>query len=142
MRYFLDTNVILYAYSTDASEYDKRDIARSILTQADWIISAQVLQEFYSNATRPKRGTIALMTHADAQAAVHGLARFATVALDAALIQQAIALRAQHQVSYWDAAIVAATLRSGARELLTEDLNAGQVFDGVTIVNPFKELRR
>lgn len=137
MRYFLDTNIILYAYSTDASESAKRDIARSILTQNNWGLSAQVLQEFYSNATKPKRGAPPLMSHADAQTTVQGLAEFTNVALDAALVQQAIALRQQHQISYWDAAIVAASMRSGAKELLTEDLNAGQVIEGVRVVNPF-----
>ncbi len=137
MRYFLDTNIILYAYSTDASESAKRDIARSILTQNNWGLSAQVLQEFYSNATKPKCGAPPLMGHADAQTTVQGLAEFTNVALDAALVQQAIALRQQHQISYWDAAIVAASMRSGAKELLTEDLNAGQVIEGVRVVNPF-----
>jgi predicted nucleic acid-binding protein len=137
MRYFLDTNIILYAYSTDASEAAKRDIARRILTQPDWSISAQVLQEFYSNATKPKRGTAPLMSHTDAQTTVQGLAQFTSVALDAVLVQQAIALRQQHQLSYWDAAIVAAAVRSGAKELMTEDLNAGQVIEGITVVNPF-----
>ena len=137
MRYFLDTNIILYAYSTDTTESAKRDIARSILTQADWCISAQVLQEFYSNATKPKRGTVPLMSHANALTTVLGLAQFTSVALDAALVLQAIALRESHQISYWDAAIVAAALRSGAKELVTEDLNAGQVIEGITLVNPF-----
>lgn len=137
MRYFLDTNIILYAYSTDANESAKRDIARSILTQADWSISAQVLQEFYSNATKPKRGMLPLMSHANAQTAVHGLAQYASVALDAALVQQAIALRHTHQISYWDAAIVAAAVRSGAKQLITEDLNAGQVIEDIMVVNPF-----
>ncbi len=137
MRYFLDTNVILYAYSTDPTEFAKRDIARSILTRADWCISAQVLQEFYSNATKPKRGHTPLMSHAHAQTTVLGLAHYTIVALDAALVQQAISLRESHQISYWDAAIVAAAIRSGAQELVTEDLNAGQAIEGIRVVNPF-----
>ncbi len=137
MRYFLDTNIILYAYSTDAAEFAKRDIARRILTHADWSISAQVLQEFYSNATKPKRGMVQLMSSNNAQTTVLGLAQYASVALDAALVQQAIVLCQSHQISYWDAAIIAAAVRSGAKELLTEDLNAGQVIEGITVVNPF-----
>jgi predicted nucleic acid-binding protein len=134
---FLDTNIILYAYSTTAAEFPKRDRARSIFKQADWCISAQVLQEFYGNATKPKRGLPPLMSHADAETAVLVLSSYATIALDAALVQEAITLRQRHQLSYWDGAIVAAAMRSGAKELLTEDLNAGQVIEGVRVVNPF-----
>jgi predicted nucleic acid-binding protein len=137
MRFFLDTNIILYAYSTDAAESAKRNTARRILTQGEWCISAQVLQEFYSNAIKPKRGTAPLMSHTDAQTTVQGLAQFTSVALDAVLVQQAITLRQQYQLSYWDGAIVAAAVRSGAQELLSEDMNAGQIMEGVRIVNPF-----
>ncbi len=42
-----------------------------------------------------------------------------------------------HQLSFWDALIVASALRSGAEELLTEDLQDGQRFDGLLVVNPF-----
>lgn len=57
--------------------------------------------------------------------------------LDASLVQQAIALHERHQLSYWDGAILAAAVRSGAKELLTEDLNAGQEIEGMRVVNPF-----
>ena len=42
------------------------------------------------------------------------------------------------QVSFWDGLIVAAAKRSGATELLTEDLNHGQDYGGIRAVNPFK----
>jgi len=42
-----------------------------------------------------------------------------------------------HRLSFWDALIVATATRCGATTLLTEDLNAGQVLEGVRIVNPF-----
>ena len=46
-------------------------------------------------------------------------------------------LKERFQVSLWDAMILAAAQASGARELLTEDLNAGQDYGGVRVVNPF-----
>ena len=52
------------------------------------------------------------------------------------LLQQALALQQRWQLSYWDAAVVAAAQQAGARELWTEDLTAGQDFDGVVVVNP------
>lgn len=138
---FLDTNIILYAYSTALQDVAKKQQAHKVMRQGNWCISAQVLQEFYSNAVKPKRGLQPLMNPADAQTALSGLASFASVALDTLLVTQAVALHQRHQVSYWDAAIIAAAVRSGATELLTEDLNAGQVIEGVRVVNPFVEVR-
>lgn len=133
---FLDTNVLLYAYSGDAQEATKCAIARELLVRGTWCISAQVLQEFYANAVRVRPGA-ALMSAAQAQATVARFAEFCTAHTDAKLVEQAIALSQRNQLSYWDAAIVIAAVRCGATELLTEDLNAGQVIEGVRVVNPF-----
>ena len=44
----------------------------------------------------------------------------------------------RNQLSFWDAMIVAAAVQGGATVLLTEDLNAGQLIEGVEVRNPFK----
>jgi predicted nucleic acid-binding protein len=131
---FLDTNILLYTISANPAESAKRQIAIDLVTPMDWVISAQVLQEFYANATRKRAGGISV------QAANTLLSQFlprAKVVVDATLVAQAAQLSQRHQISYWDAAIVAAAVRSGAQELITEDLNAGQVIEGVRVVNPF-----
>lgn len=131
---FLDTNILHYTISANPAESAKRQIAIDLVTPMDWVISAQVLQEFYANATRKRAGGISV------QAANTLLSQFlprAKVVVDATLVAQAAQLSQRHQISYWDAAIVAAAVRSGAQELITEDLNAGQVIDGVRLVNPF-----
>jgi predicted nucleic acid-binding protein len=53
------------------------------------------------------------------------------------LVRAAIALHDRYQLSYWDAAILAAAKQMGCRAVYSEDLNAGQDYDGVTVVNPF-----
>ena len=52
-------------------------------------------------------------------------------------MKQALAAARRWQVSYWDAAIIEAARMLDCDELMTEDLNAGQAFDGVMVVNPF-----
>jgi predicted nucleic acid-binding protein len=131
---FLDTNILIYAISRQAEDQDKRRMALSLIQPMDWYCSAQVLQEFYANAIKQHRGGI---SPSAAQALIERFATRAVVATDAALVQHAIDLSQRHQTSYWDGAIIAAALRCGADELLTEDLNAGQVIEGVRIVNPF-----
>ena len=49
---FLDTNVLLYAVSRAPAEAAKTARALSLLDADDWVISVQVLQEFYVQATR------------------------------------------------------------------------------------------
>ena len=46
--------------------------------------------------------------------------------------------KVRHQISYWDAAIIAAAEALGAREFYSEDLNDGQMYGSVRVVNPFK----
>ena len=54
------------------------------------------------------------------------------------LVFAAIEVKTRHQISYWDAAIIAAAEALGARELYSEDLNDGQDYGPVRVVNPFK----
>jgi predicted nucleic acid-binding protein len=48
-----------------------------------------------------------------------------------------VALPDEDLESLWDAMILAAAQSSGARELISEDLNAGQDCNGIRVVNPF-----
>ena len=52
---------------------------------------------------------------------------------------RAIDLQQKHRLSFWDSMIVQAALDAGCETLLTEDLNAGQRIESVTIVNPFEK---
>lgn len=131
---FVDTNILLYAISTDPEEAAKKQRARDILAQPDWGLSIQVLQEFYVNATRPPQPA---MRHEDAEAAIRQLLLHPTVDTHAALLLDALRLKARYQLSCWDAAIVAAAMQIGAATLYSEDLQDGQEFEGVKIVNPF-----
>ena len=52
---FADTDILLYAISRDPAKQDKAQRANDILAERDLALSAQVLQEFYVQATRPSR---------------------------------------------------------------------------------------
>ena len=104
----IDTNVLLYAISTDPAEVEKKQAARELLSGGDWGLSVQVLQEFYVNATRAPRPA---MTHADAEAAIRQLILRPVVENDVALMLEALRTQARYRLSYWDAAVVAAAKR-------------------------------
>ena len=133
-RAFVDTNVFIYAADEDAGA--KRDRARErigqLLREGRAVISTQVLQEFFVAATR-KLGIAAEA----ARQHVDVLAQLDTVVVRPEHVLGAIDLYRLHAISFWDALIVRCASAAGCANVLTEDLNAGQVIDGVRIENPF-----
>jgi predicted nucleic acid-binding protein len=129
---FLDTNVLLYR--ADARDSRKRQIATELCRTLEFGISTQVLQEFYLSATHPKKLGL---SHSEARQILHALFEFPIHVVDLATIEEAWRLQARYQISYWDAAIVASAKALDCRTLYSEDLNDGQRYEGIRVVNPF-----
>lgn len=131
---FVDTNVFVYAVDTD--EPEKRGTAIALLAELTGriAVSAQVLNEYYVTVTRKLARP---QTSEQAERTVRALARLPVVDVDRDLVLTAVSLSRAAQISLWDAAIIAAAQRAGCTRVYSEDLNAGQVFEGVTIVDPF-----
>jgi predicted nucleic acid-binding protein len=133
---FIDTNVLLYSISRDRGETEKRERAIAILDAGGIVLSVQVLQEFYVQATRATRQD--RLAHDLAVGLVRAWRRFPVVELTAELMDTAFEITARHRLSFWDAAIVAAAASVGCAELLSEDLNHGQTLAGVRVTDPFR----
>lgn len=135
-RTFFDTNILLYLF--DASYPEKKARAQEVLEEevgADRaVLSTQVLQEFYVNATR-KLATP--LSHEVAESRVRDFASLPLVQVDAVLILAAIARSRSMSFSFWDALIIESALSAGADLLLTEDLQHGQAFEGLRVEDPF-----
>ncbi|MGA9595417.1 MAG: PIN domain-containing protein [Acidimicrobiia bacterium] len=132
---FVDTNVLLYAISTDPAEQRKAELAGQILDEGDVALSVQVLQEFYVQATRTSRPDA--LTHDQALGLVESFLRFPTQAVDTPILLAACASRDTFGISYWDAAIIEAARAMACREVLSEDLSHHQDYHGIRVVNPF-----
>lgn len=135
-RCFVDSNVLIYAYDSQAGE--KQRIAQARLAEL-WqsgagILSVQVLQEFFSNATRKLRDPVSL---AKAREIVKLYRDWVATPMTPDLVLDATDLMAAHRLSFWDSLILAAAADADATTLLSEDLNHGQQIAGVRIVNPF-----
>lgn len=132
-RVFLDTNVLVYADDRDAGA--KRRKARAILRDAfadgAGVVSTQVLQEYFVIATR-KLGEDADV----ARRKVELLAKLDVVQVDVEMVLAAIDLHRLRSISFWDALVVKAAVAGGCARLLTEDLQDGEVIDGVRVANP------
>jgi predicted nucleic acid-binding protein len=135
---FVDTNVLLYAYDRTAGH--KHLVARSLLAEL-WaskrgLMSTQVMQEFYVNATRKLPRPLPVTR---AQAVIAGYATWPVHQIAPTDIIEASQLQGRQQLSFWDSLVVVAASRMGAATLLTEDLQHGRTIAGVRIVNPFAD---
>lgn len=135
-RNFFDTNVLLYMYDDD--EPQKKEKAIDVFERAaeddQAILSTQVLQEFYVNATRRLARPL---SPERAAARVRDFARLPLVRVHEVLILAAIERSRNMSFSFWDALIIEAAVSAGADLLLTEDLQHGQRIEGLTVVDPF-----
>ena len=134
-RAFLDTNILLYSISTAPDEALKRHRSAGILDEGSCVLSVQVLQEFFVQATRPSKPR--RLTHEHAKELMESWLRFDVLNLTPALIFSALDLKARYRLSYWDSAIVAAAQAMQCDKLYTEDMSHGMRIDGMEIVNPF-----
>ena len=133
---FLDTGVLVYAASASRNEAAKRERALKLVQEADFGLSAQVLQEFYVTVTRKAKKPMAPEL---AVALMDEYRVFPTVPTDYPLVVSAVELSVKYGISYWDGAIIAAAQVLEADTLYTEDLNHGQRYETVRVVNPFRE---
>ena len=133
---FADTNILLYAVSRDREEHHKAERARGLLAERDLALSAQVLQEFYVQATRESRPD--RLSHAQATKLVEAFLRFPLADTTRQTVLAATATCNRFRISYWDAAILEAARSLGCEVVLSEDLNDGQDYDGVRVANPFR----
>ncbi len=134
-RTFVDTNVLLYLF--DAGEKAKARIAQSVLADLDpaqVVLSTQVLEEFYWNATRKLRPPL---PPADAATQVVRLAAHTVVVPGVPVLLAAISRGEEDRLAFWDALIVESALSAGCDRLLTEDLQDGRTFGTLRVENPF-----
>ena len=131
---FLDTNILVYAVTGDASQQAKRQRALEIIQVEDFAISAQVLQEFYVIVTRKLAEPL---TPGQALEWIEELEVFPCVTTEVSLVKIAIEISVRYRTSYWDGAILAAAESICAPRLYSEDLNHGQRYGRVEVVNPF-----
>ncbi len=132
---FIDTSVLLYSISRDPSEQSKQRQAVVIIDAGDLCLSVQVLQEFYMQATRSSRKDA--LSHRQAADFIRVWRRFPVQENTLALLQRSLETCERFRLSYWDAAVVEAARAGGCRELYSEDLQHGQDFSGVRVINPF-----
>jgi len=136
--YFLDTNILVYAYDRSAGQKTQPAVR---LVEECWenengCLSIQVLQEFFVTVTRK------IATPLDPQTArqiVADLAQWRLHTPKASDLLQAIDLQQNYQLAFWDAQVIQSATSLSCKQLLSEDLNHGQIYGEVQVINPFKK---
>lgn len=131
---FLDTNILLYA-AAGKRDFPSKFRRATTLVEDSFGTSMQVVQEFFVNATR--KPALGPMSVGQAVEWIDRIMWQPCVLIDLPLIRTAIGISERHRIDYWDGAILAAAERLGAETVYTEDLNHGQSYGAVRVINPF-----
>jgi predicted nucleic acid-binding protein len=134
VRRFFDTNVLVY--SRDPDDARKRALARALVESAieeeSFVVSTQVLVEFYSTSVRRR-----LLGPGQALDLVRFWGGLDTVSHTPDLVARGLELHQAHSLSVWDGLIVQAALDARCDVLLSEDLQHGRRFGALEVSNPF-----
>lgn len=132
---FIDSNVLVYA--VDIRDVRKQQIAKTIVMGArnssGYVISSQVLNEFSNVAINKLK-----KTRLEARVFVELFMEINSVAVRPEWTVRALDIMEQYGLQFYDSLLLAAAESSGCDEILTEDLNDGQVYCGIKAINPFK----
>ena len=133
-RLSLDANVLIYGI--DAGDPAKHQAARRVISlsaERDCVLSLQTLAEFYFVTTRKGK-----LGAPQAKAQMDELRSVFPMALPSArTLGLAIDASERHRIGFWDGMLIAVMHEAGVGVLLTEDLQDGQVYEGVRCLNPF-----
>jgi len=136
-RFFLDTNIFVYAFDLKAAA--KQETAGGLIRRAadtgEGVISYQVVQEFFSVAFRRFSQP---MSAAEAEQYLTTVLRpLLAVHSSPAIYFQALRIREEHRISWYDSLIVAAALEGRCETLYSEDFQPGRKIGNLRIENPF-----
>ena len=136
-KVFIDTNILIYAHDLDAGNKHSlaREIVKNLWEQRTGVLSTQVLQEFYINVTRKIPSPLSLM---EAREIIRSYLCWEIKEISALSVIRASEIEEQYHISFWDALVIVAAHTAKADKILTEDLNQGQMIEGIRIENPFE----
>lgn len=132
---FFDTNIFIYVVSGAPADRAKREISVRLMAESEFGLSVQILQEFMDVTLRKKHLGL---TSEEISTMVNHMAAYPIVETSVQLARQAFEIKTRYDIRYWDAAIIAAALELGCQTVYSEDLNHGQDYGGVRVMNPFR----
>jgi len=134
-KYFVDTNILVYAHDRAAGlkQERARQLLESLWDSGQGVLSTQVLQELCINLRRKVAPPLPVNT---IRGLIQDYMSWEIVVNTPASVTQALDIEVRYETSFWDALILQAAESSGASVLYSEDLNAGQKYGPVQVINP------
>lgn len=136
-KFFVDTNILMYAHDAAAGEKHQRakTLVEELWETRSGVVSTQVLQELAVNLRRKAKRPLDVKATRDI---VSDYLAWQVVVNSGDSILEALDLEARYQVSFWDALVIQAAHAAGVETLYSEDLSDGQRYGAVSVKNPFK----
>lgn len=136
-RYFVDTNILMYAHDKAAGVKHERAkaLVEELWRHRTGVVSTQVLQELAVNLRRKVSQPLDVKATRDI---VTDYLTWQVIVNGGESILEAIDLESRYQISFWDALVVQAAQASGAETLYSEDLSDGQTYGFVKVINPLR----
>jgi predicted nucleic acid-binding protein len=137
MRIVLDTNVLAYAAGVNGAERQRAAIELlGKLSESETFLPVQALGELFrvlvgKAKISPRSARTTIIRYRDT---------YPLIETSSSVFMSATDLAVDHKINIWDAVIFAAAAETGCRLLLSEDLQEGFTWGGVTVVNPFAEI--
>lgn len=134
MNVGIDTNILAYAEGVNGGDMQRAalSVIKSI-PAADVVIPVQVLAELYRVLVIRAKLPRALAEHAVMQWTSFHVVEDVTLHR----FRSAAVLATKHQLTIFDAIILATAADSNCRLLLSEDMHSGFVWQGCKVMNPF-----
>jgi predicted nucleic acid-binding protein len=138
-RYFVDTNVLVYAHdrAAGAKHLRARTLLEELWQSGQGVLSTQVLQELCVSLRRKAAQPLSL---SEIRALIQDYMSWEVVVNGPDSIVHALELEARHKIGFWDALILQAAEAANAAVMYSEDLSAGQSYGSVKVVNPFQNI--
>jgi predicted nucleic acid-binding protein len=134
-KVFVDTNILVYGH--DRSQGIKHARASALIERlwlsGEGVLSTQVLQELCVNL---RKKVARPFSHDQTKRLIEDYLTWQVVANTPDSVLEALAIQSRHRISFWDALILQAAVRSGAVILYSEDFSDGQTYGPIRVVNP------
>lgn len=136
-KFFVDTNVLMYAHdvTTGAKHQRARALVEKLWQTRQGVLSMQVLQELCVNLRRKARMPLDLKATREI---ITDYLSWEVVIGSGESVLEALEMADRYVLSFWDALILQAAQSAGTEVLYSEDFSHGQRYGTVQVINPFR----
>jgi len=134
-KYFIDTNILVYAHDRSAGAKNRRAqmLIQKLWESGEGALSTQVLQELCVNLRRKASHPL---SSEELRRIIQDYCTWEVVTNTPQSVVRALEIEQRYRTSFWDALILDAAESCGASILYSEDMAAGQRYGTLQVVNP------